>query len=265
MDRGARWATVHGFSRVGHDLTTKPLPPKLKFQYFGHLNQRAEFFGKDPDAGKTEGRRRSGQQRMRYLDGITDSMDMNLRKLQEIVKDRKAWHTAVHGVTKSQTQLSDWTTTEDGGMKRLRRTRPTLACFTTSQRLILLVLRTVIIVIKATSAQTPQAFWILWIKKAKEQLPVPICPRCHHDFVIRRSITWTQGTEETIKMGERDWTKCRSRGEEQELWGHHFQPSAGEKSRRRSILERNQISCYSRQLPARHQPSWEVTSGTVSL
>ena len=194
-------------------------------------------------------------------------MDMNLSKFQETGKDREAWHTAVHGVTKSQTQLSDWTATEDGGRKRLRRIRPTLACFTTSQRVILLVLRTG--VIKATSAQTPRPFWSLWIKKAKEQLPSPICPRCHHDFVIRRSIIWTQGTEETIKMGERGWTKaktgCRSRGEEQELWGHHFQPSAGEKSGRCSILERNHISCYSRQLPVRHQPSWEVTPGVVSL
>ena len=76
---------------------------KLKCQYFGHLMQTADSLEKTSMLGKIEGKRRRGQQRMRWLNSITDSMNMNLNKLQEIVKDREAWHGIVHGVTKSQT------------------------------------------------------------------------------------------------------------------------------------------------------------------
>ena len=94
-----------------YSLEGLKLKLKLKLHYFGHLKQRAVSLEKTLMLGKTEGKRRRGRQRMRWLDGIINSMDMSLSKFQEIVKDRKVWPAPIHGVAKSWTWLSNWTTT----------------------------------------------------------------------------------------------------------------------------------------------------------
>ena len=111
----ARRSNQSILKEINPEYSLEGLILKLKLQNFGHLMRRTDLLEKTLMLGKIEGRRRRGRQRMKWLDGITDSMDMSLSKLWEMVKDREAWRAAVHGVTKSWTQLNDQTTIRMNG------------------------------------------------------------------------------------------------------------------------------------------------------
>ena len=163
----------------------------LKIQYFSHLMQRADSLAKTLMLGKIEGKRRRGRQRMRWLDDVTDSTDMSLSKLWEILKDRGTWSAAVHGVTKSQTQLSDWTATTIIAYRLINYISKMMALQEKSYDS------------KMTNQNKPS--W--WLQRSQTQ---PSAPMCLCFLGERTSVLSISCTQTTLRLVSLVWTPHRS-------------------------------------------------------
>ena len=174
---------------INPEYSLEALMLKLKLQYFGHLVRRADLLGKTLMLGKTEGRGRWGWQRMRWMDGISNSIDMSLSKLRKTVKDRDAWCAAVHGVEKSETQLRDWTATKDNYKFKTKG----LILLVESERIdftSLSFLELVVLVAQLCETLCSPVDWGLFSSSVHEIFQGRIVVYCHFLFEGSSSLLW---------------------------------------------------------------------------